>query len=365
MDSPASAHGETRFGDGEGVWIDAGGRASRTVFAMLADGRTHAFTELAAAVAPLERGDANGAVRDALDTLRRAGMRIDFDGDRAVARAVTCLDVDAITALLGEPGRSPSHWDIRVAWSAESTNTALLAAVRAGATDGRRSLWACEIQDGGRGRLGRRWTSATGASLTMSIALSIARPLPALDGVTLVCGLAVRDVLAGIGVDAALKWPNDVLVGGRKLAGILVEAHAAGGRTTLVVGIGINVLVESTRTDQDAPTAMAATDLERCGATTLDRNRLAAGVADALARELSAFEATGFPPFAPRWNAVDAFADRPVVVGPAHEPANRIAGVARGVDSTGALQLDVAGVRQRIIAGDVSLRPLASLDLAA
>ncbi|MGI9025796.1 MAG: biotin--[acetyl-CoA-carboxylase] ligase, partial [Burkholderiaceae bacterium] len=113
-----------------------------------------------------------------------------------------------------------SRWDARVVATTASTNSDLLDEARSGRTFSRPAVLAAEIQTEGRGRLGRRWQSALGASLTASYALRVARRLAELEGITLVCGLAVRDALARHGLRVDLKWPNDVLVDGRKLAGI-------------------------------------------------------------------------------------------------------------------------------------------------
>lgn len=232
-----------------------------------------------------------------------------------------------------------------------STNSDLLASLRADGFDGP-TLLVADRQTAGRGRLGRVWASTARASLTASFALCIARPIAALEGVTLVCGLAACDALDGHGVDARLKWPNDLLVDGRKLAGILVEAVPMASGTALVVGIGVNVEPDDVLIERVVG-ALPATDLRTAGGRSLVRNRLAAGLALALQRRLTAFEAGGFATFDSEWNRRDAFRDKAVSL---LDAGKRVAGVERGVDDLGALLVDTASGRRRFVSGDVSLR---------
>ena len=262
------------------------------------------------------------------------------------------LDADAIRGHLAPANHD---WRVHVVETTASTNSDLLASVR-GDRIAQPTILAAETQTDGRGRRGRGWTSFAGASLTVSFALRIARPLSSLDGVTLVCGLTTRDVVAGHGVVARLKWPNDVLVDSRKLAGILVEPHRQDHTTVLVIGIGLNVATTQP-TFHDDGRALPPIDLLSAGSLCVDRNRLIAELAIALRVRLDAFALTGFAPFAEAWNAADAFRDRPVAL---HADLGKsIEGVDRGVDSSGALILDVDGVRRRIVSGDLSLRPKA------
>lgn len=126
--------------------------------------------------------------------------------------------------------------DVRVAGQTGSTNADLLAAAAGGAPEG--SVLAAEAQTAGRGRMGRRWVAPPGAALTFSVLLRPAVPPARLGWVPLLAGVAAAAALRSeTGVDARLKWPNDVLVRGRKLAGVLSEQRAG----AVVVGIGVNV----------------------------------------------------------------------------------------------------------------------------
>jgi len=264
------------------------------------------------------------------------------------------LDAHAVRSHLASAG--DADWHVGVVASTGSTNNDLLASIRRDGFTGP-TILAAEAQTGGRGRLGRRWMSSPRASLTVSFALRVERSMSALDGITLVCGLAAREAIAMHGVSARLKWPNDLLVDARKLAGILVEPHQQGDATVLVIGIGINVTNGRSMHRADGA-ALPPIDLLGGGGIDLDRNRLAARVAIALRTRIDAFAIAGFAPFVDAWNAADAFRDQPVVLHAGN--GTMIEGIACGVDRSGALLLEVDGVRRRIVSGDVSLRPRTS-----
>lgn len=155
-------------------------------------------------------------------------------GSAAVADRVP-LSAAALAAALTGPGRL---WrDVTVRAETGSTNSDLLAAARAGAPEG--TVLAAEVQTAGRGRLDRRWICPPRAALSFSVLLrpdgvpAVARGwIPLLAGVAVAAGLRAQ-----AGLDARLKWPNDVLVGGAKISGILAEQSGA----AIVLGIGINV----------------------------------------------------------------------------------------------------------------------------
>ena len=232
-------------------------------------------------------------------------------------------------------------------------------------------LLVAEQQTRGRGRMGRVWLSAPGASLTFSLSL----PLAPRDwsGLSLAIGLAIAEALDA-DADAArppsarprvmLKWPNDLWLvdersedsepGGAKLGGILVETVSVGRRRVCVVGIGLNVL--------PLPTSLA----EGLGETrhacvqALDEQitapRVLARVAAPLVRALLAFEQEGFAPLAERYRARDWLRGRAVTTTAAQVPG----GIAEGVDESGALIVRTAdGERHRIVSGEVSVRPAA------
>jgi BirA family biotin operon repressor/biotin-[acetyl-CoA-carboxylase] ligase len=220
--------------------------------------------------------------------------------------------------------------EVRVVQRCASTNTALLAAPLAGPM-----LLAADVQSAGRGRRGRRWHSPAGSGVLFSLALPMRRPARELGGLSIVAGVAAVRALRKLGAaEAALKWPNDLLVRGAKLGGILVETRARGEGSAAVVGIGINHL------SVDG----LATRLRR-GVAALDRllrplparNAVIAAVGCELLAALRAFDAEGFAPFRGAWEELQAFAGKSLRVRLAD--GRVVAGMAAGLAADGALQL--------------------------
>ena len=168
-----------------------------------------------------------------------------------------------------------------------STNADLLARAAAGEPEG--AVLAAEHQRAGRGRLGRTWTSPPRAALTFSVLLRpSAVPRARLGWLPLLAGVAVAAAVRAVAaVDAQLKWPNDVLVGPRKLAGILAEAAG----DAVVVGIGVNVSTGPAELPPPGPGALAATSLAIEGAATADRAVLLAEILAGLERRYRAWSA--------------------------------------------------------------------------
>ena len=269
------------------------------------------------------------------------------------------------------------HLDIEVVARCESTNTALLqraressgaqprarsSSDRAGrAEGGRRSddagpwLLVAEDQTAGRGRLGRAWHSAAGASLTFSLALAFA-PRD-WSGLSLAVGVALAEALDPLAPGQAprlmLKWPNDLWWHdgegrGRKLGGILIETTSVGPHRLAVVGIGLNV--------HPLPDTMLSADRASLQELHegLDAPATLHRVAPAVARALREFETQGFAAFATRYAARDLLAGRPVTTTSPQAPE----GVALGVAEDGALRLRTPqGNELRIASGEVSVRP--------
>jgi BirA family transcriptional regulator, biotin operon repressor / biotin---[acetyl-CoA-carboxylase] ligase len=197
----------------------------------------------------------------------------------AAGRPIAPLDVVRLRAAVAAPSAAAGQgaaagpgamWtDIRVVAETASTNEDVLKLGGDGAAEG--LVIAAESQTAGRGRQGRSWQSRPGAALTFSVLLRPQSvPQAARGWVPLLAGVATARALRRVAaVDARLKWPNDVLLGGGKLAGILAEQSG----DAIVVGIGINVLGR----DHDLPTA-TATSLERGGAGPTDRTELLAEI---------------------------------------------------------------------------------------
>jgi BirA family biotin operon repressor/biotin-[acetyl-CoA-carboxylase] ligase len=185
--------------------------------------------------------------------------------------------------------------------------------------------------------------------LCLSLGWRFDAPPATFSALSLVVGIALASSLRRVGVAAAyLKWPNDVVCGHAKLAGILIEMRAeAGGPSDTVIGIGLNMRLSR---DARAHIDQAVTDMYECGAHELARNRLAGLVLADLSVALDDFAEHGFAPYRARWAELDGLTGESVLVS---LPGREVAGVARGVDEHGALVVEHAGGREIFLSGHV------------
>ncbi|VXB52844.1 biotin--[acetyl-CoA-carboxylase] ligase [Massilia sp. 9I] len=244
---------------------------------------------------------------------------------------------------------SLSHAGVRVEVVPEtgSTNADLLARA---AQLSEPLLLVAEHQSAGRGRAGRSWLSSSENSLTFSLAWKFDGGPSALAGLPLAIGVALGDALAALGVQVQLKWPNDVLKDGAKLAGILIETQSApNGGTWAVIGIGLNLIMPDEVEARLGRSAAGAPWLAR-----MERDVLMAALLDALADALRLFARQGFAAFSARWNLRHAWQGQLVVILDNGQVLQE--GLAAGVDDTGRLLLDTVEGRTTVLAGDVSLR---------
>jgi len=235
--------------------------------------------------------------------------------------------------------------DVRVLERCASTNSVLL-----GAPIERPVLLAADEQSAGRGRRGRRWHSPAGCGALFSLGVPLARPAGGLAGLSIVAGVAAVRALRALGAGgAALKWPNDLLLGGAKLGGILVETRARGATSTAVVGIGVNcrsALGLAARLRRE----IAA--LEDCLRPMPSRNEVIGTLGREVLAALRACEVAGFEPFRGDWDALHAYAGKSLRV---RLPDGRVlAGVAAGLAPDGALQLRTRGGLQTVRNGRVA-----------
>ncbi|RZI43397.1 biotin--[acetyl-CoA-carboxylase] ligase [Herbaspirillum sp. HC18] len=241
--------------------------------------------------------------------------------------------------------------DIKVVDETGSTNADLLAALPGMTVP---ALLVAKSQTAGRGRAGRNWLSAPGKSLTFSLAWKFSLPVHALVGLPLAVGVAIAESLAMFNVSAKLKWPNDVLHEGRKLAGILIESASAGhvphDASWAVIGIGINMAVSDSMAAEIGRPVAAIPWLAE-----LDQDMLMATLASGLAEALVQFEHEGLGAFVPRWNALHAYAGQAVMI--LDNGKVQQEGLALGVDDIGRFLLETSAGRVAVMAGDVSLRP--------
>lgn len=239
---------------------------------------------------------------------------------------------------------SLAGFSVEVLPEIDSTNTELMRRARAGHTEP--TLLVAQQQTAGRGRLGRQWASEPGSSLTFSMGLLL-QP-QAWDGLSLAVGLSVATSLHE-GVQ--LKWPNDLWVGGCKLAGILIEtatAHGNAAQRYAVIGIGINIAPRPAEGLSTPPASLQALVPQASAAQALE------SVAAPLVRDVLLFEQSGFAPCAARFAARDALYGCEVLL------SDGTRGTAQGVDTRGALLVQTAQGLQRVTSSEVSVRPVAS-----
>jgi len=241
----------------------------------------------------------------------------------------------------------PDNAEVMVHRSVES------AAFGRRAADIQPCLLVAEHETGGRGRLGRSWQSAPGASLTFSLSLPIARA--DWSGLSLVVGLALAEALdprqPAASPRIGLKWPNDLWLmdgpaRGRKLGGVLIETVAAGPTRLAVIGVGLNVKPVP---DVEANTGFACLhEIDPTLTAPAALHRVAAPLAAALHR----FQNEGFAGFAAEFAARDLLAGQPVRT----TQQGLAEGIARGVDASGALQVQTADGVVAVTSGEVSVR---------
>ncbi|GAA3901439.1 MULTISPECIES: bifunctional biotin--[acetyl-CoA-carboxylase] ligase/biotin operon repressor BirA [Gibbsiella] len=304
--------------------------------ALLADGNFHSGEHLGEAL-----GMSRAAINKHIQTIREWGLDVFTVPGKgySLPAPIQLLDAERIIRLLDEQR-------ITVLPVVDSTNQYLLdriAELQSG------DACVAEYQQAGRGRRGRRWVSPFGANLYLSMFWRLEQGPAAAIGLSLVIGIVMAETLQRLGAEnVRVKWPNDLYLNDRKLAGILVELTGkTGDAAQLVIGAGINLAMRDTHTiDQ------GWINLQEAGID-IDRNELTATLLNELRRTLPQFEQQGLAPFVARWRQLDNFIDRPVklLIG-----EQQIFGIARGIDQQGALLLEQEGVIKPFIGGEISLR---------
>ncbi len=235
----------------------------------------------------------------------------------------------------------------------DSTNREARDRARGGAREG--TVILAESQSRGKGRLGRPWESPAGANLYLSVILKPLIPAAAAPQITLLAGVAAARALSGVsGLECLIKWPNDIFLRGKKLAGILAEMEGEGSRVGFIIlGIGVNVNWRG----EDFPPDLreTATSLLAESGKEISRATAAAELFRELEKEYSAFIREGFSArLREEWNGLSWINGKKVALS---SPEGILSGRALGLDTDGALLLlDGKGETHRFIAGDVSLQ---------
>lgn len=318
------------------------------ILAILADGHFHSGQELATHL-----GLSRSGVWKVIQTLQARGIEVfavQGKGYR-LSQPVELLDKSAIESALAQLQNNNSP-DITVLWEVDSTNRYLTQQANSQGHTGMTCL--AESQSAGRGRRGRHWVSPLGGNIYLSQLWRFNTGPANLSGLSLAAAIAVVRVIRQCGVtQAGLKWPNDILVDGKKVAGILLEMQGeSNGPTKVVVGIGINVHMPHSAADTiDQP----YTSLGEIMARSVDRNQLAAQLISHLLYVYNLFSEQGFAAFIDEWCSMDVFRNQRIQL---QLPAGNISGINRGVDHSGALRLEHEGQISSYPSGELSLRAL-------
>ncbi|WP_346826756.1 bifunctional biotin--[acetyl-CoA-carboxylase] ligase/biotin operon repressor BirA [Serratia inhibens] len=308
------------------------------IIALLADGSFHSGEHLGEYL-----GMSRAAINKHIQTIREWGLDVFTVPGKgySLPGPIQLLDADSILGQLEDKR-------VTVLPVVDSTNQYLLDRITE-----LQSGDACiaEYQQAGRGRRGRQWISPFGANLYLSMFWRLDQGPAAAIGLSLVIGIVMAEVLQRLGAeDVRVKWPNDLYLNDRKLAGILVELTGkTGDAAQLVIGAGINLAMRESNANA---INQGWINLQEAGIS-IDRNELAATLLNELRQSLQQFEIDGLAPFISRWRALDNFIDRPVklLIG-----EQQIFGIARGIDQQGALLLEQNGVIKPFIGGEISLR---------
>lgn len=312
-----------------------------TLLKLLKDGRFHSGEALGAAL-----GVSRSAVWKQLQHLEaELNLPIHKVRGKGYQLASPLVFLSAEDIALHAPSLA---WPVHISDSIDSTNAEALRLVDAGCAAP--FLVLAEQQTAGRGRRGRKWVSPFAQNVYYSLVLRIEAGLRQLEGLSLVVGLAVMQALRESGVrGAVLKWPNDVLVGQKKIAGILLELVGDPADIChVVLGIGINVNMQrADEVDQQWTSVQLETGFP------VDRNALVAQLELQLQGYLDQHRKGGFVALQEEWEQNHAWQGRPVslIAG-----VNQVDGVVLGVDRQGALRLDVDGVEKIYSGGELSLR---------
>ncbi|WP_339466357.1 bifunctional biotin--[acetyl-CoA-carboxylase] ligase/biotin operon repressor BirA [Pseudomonas lurida] len=312
-----------------------------TLLKLLKDGRFHSGEALGAAL-----GVSRSAVWKQLQHLEaELNLPIHKVRGKGYQLASPLVLLSAEDIALHAPSLA---WPVHISDSIDSTNAEALRLVDAGCAAP--FLVLAEQQTAGRGRRGRKWVSPFAQNVYYSLVLRIEAGLRQLEGLSLVVGLAVMQALRESGVrGAGLKWPNDVLVGQKKIAGILLELVGDPADIChVVLGIGINVNMQrADEVDQQWTSVQLETGFP------VDRNALVAQLGLQLQGYLDQHRKGGFVALQEEWEQNHAWQGRPVslIAG-----VNQVDGVVLGVDRQGALRLDVDGVEKIYSGGELSLR---------
>ena len=316
------------------------------ILRLLTDGKFHSGEDIAT-----QFKTSRATVWNAIQDAEELGVEIFSVRGRGykLPKPITLLDEQSVLSAVGE---QRNWFNLEVHDHLESTNSYLMQKASTG--EPHATCVAANLQSKGRGRRGRQWQAGLGASLTFSLLWRFQCGASALSGLSLAVGIALIRTLHAFGIkQAQLKWPNDVLINGEKLAGILIELQGdMEGPSAAVIGIGINLNLPSKIKQQiDQP----VTDLNGVAIETINPNALLGLLLKNLATVLNDFEQTGFAHVRNEWLTYHAYHQKPVKM--LHPDGRETLGTAIDVAEDGILLVRTALGEQRFSSGEISLRP--------
>ena len=309
-----------------------------TLISILADGEFHSGEQLGERL-----GMSRAAINKHVQTLRDWGVDVFTVPGKgySLPEPIQLLSQDFISSQI-------KQGQVAVLPVIDSTNQYLLDHI---GTLQSGDACVAEYQQAGRGRRGRKWFSPFGANLYLSMYWRLEQGPAAAIGLSLVIGIVMAEVLRDLGASQVrVKWPNDLYLQDRKLAGILVELTGkTGDAAQIVIGAGINLAMRQVESDV---INQGWINLQEAGIA-IDRNTLAARLINELRAALELFEQEGLAPYLSRWEKLDNFINRPVklIIGD-----KEIVGISRGIDTQGALLLEQDGAIKAWMGGEISLR---------
>jgi len=309
-----------------------------TLISILADGEFHSGEQLGERL-----GMSRAAINKHIQTLRDWGVDVFTVPGKgySLPEPIQLLNQDFISSQI-------TQGQVAVLPVIDSTNQYLLDRI---GTLQSGDACVAEYQQAGRGRRGRKWFSPFGANLYLSMYWRLEQGPAAAIGLSLVIGIVMAEVLRDLGASQVrVKWPNDLYLQDRKLAGILVELTGkTGDAAQIVIGAGINLAMRKVESDV---INQGWINLQEAGIA-IDRNTLAVRLINELRAALELFELEGLTPYLSRWEKLDNFINRPVklIIGD-----KEIVGISRGIDTQGALLLEQDGATKAWMGGEISLR---------
>jgi BirA family biotin operon repressor/biotin-[acetyl-CoA-carboxylase] ligase len=319
-------------------------RRAFEILRLLSDGDLHSGEDLA-----LSLGITRAAVWNQIRRLRTEGLSIaaTAGGGYQLGCKFEGLDSAEIEKHLKQEGCF--LFQCRVEDVIDSTNTRLL--LQSVKSNVHRQALFAEFQTIGRGRRGDKWVSPPGSGICFSLGYVFDTPPATFSALSLVVGISLIEALQKVGVRGIkLKWPNDIVRGDEKVAGILIEMRAeASGASRTVIGIGVNFeLPEEVAKLVDRPVG----DLGYHVTEKFNRNQVAAKILHVLGVNLLRFETAGFTAFHDDWRESDALSGRNILLALG---TRQVEGVSRGVDENGALLLETNNGLESFLSGHLTV----------